>query len=508
MGPSLLAGILIAWTVSQLLGGVFFVLAHTLAKREVEYLLFGLLCFALALMSLGIVMGTLTDSSAGWLSAARIGHAAGIGAVVFNLHFALRYSRLAYPRWVVPSIYGVALVFQLANVANLYWRPNTFIEWTTTVLGGSFVLRSAEPTPIALVFYVVTALQLGGSVALIFWAYRSGKREALIAFGGGVALCVAGVHDMLLSVAVIQHSLFLLPHAFMLYAFCVASTLVLRYGLAAGELAQAETELIHATEELRISHASLREVKGELLTKQQLAAVGELAAAIAHEVRNPLAIIMNAVASLRRPNVSDDDRKTLLSIVDEETARLNRLVSDLLRFARPTVLQHRNVDLAELAEASRPPMSHEHEIVVRLADGAPTHVEADPGLLRGALENLIENACQASPAGSTIQVTIGSAAIGEIPCARVEVRDRGAGMEASILSRALDPFFTTRPSGTGLGLPIVQRVARAHGGVLEMESTPGEGTTAALVLPLEQPEQLEPPPTSGLGNLLAERDAR
>jgi signal transduction histidine kinase len=507
MGPNLLAGIVIAWTIAQLLGGVFFVLAHTLAKREAEYLLFGLLCFALAVMSGSLAMGTLTDSAHGWLQAAKLGHASGIAAVVVNLHFALRYSRLAYPRWSLFAIYALALGFQLANGIGLWWRPDTVIEWTTRVMGGWFVLRSAEPTPIAVVFYVIAAFQLGASVALIFWAYRSGKREALIAFCGGVALCVAGVHDMLLSLAVIQHSLFLLPHAFMLYAFSVASTLVLRYGTAAGELAQAETELIYAAEELRISHASLREVQGELLTKQQLAAVGELSAAIAHEVRNPLAIIMNAVASLRRPNVSDEDRMTLLGIVDEETARLNRLVSDLLRFARPTVLQRRNVDLAELAEASRPPMCLDHEIVVDVTEGAPTHVEADPALLRGALENLIENACQATPAGSTIAVTIGSAAIGDAPCARVVVRDRGAGMEASILSRALDPFFTTRPSGTGLGLPIVQRVARAHGGVLEIESTPGEGTQAALILPIVQPELVEPPP-SGLGNLVSEREAR
>jgi signal transduction histidine kinase len=506
MGPNLLAGILIAWTIAQLLGGVFFVLAHTHAKREAEYLLFGLLCFALALMTGGLVLGTLTDSASGWLRAAQLGHGAGIAAVCLNLHFALRYSGRPYPAWLVRGVYAFAGVFELANLSGLWWRPDTVIAWKTQVMGGWFVLRSAEPTPIAYVFYVVTAAQLAAGVFLIFSAYRSGKREALIACIGGVALCLAGVHDILLSVALIQNSLFLLPHAFMLYAFSVASTLVLRYGLAAGELAQAETELIHAAEELRISHASLREVQGELLTKQQLAAVGELAAAIAHEVRNPLAIIMNAVASLRRPNVSDDDRKMLLSIVDEETARLNRLVSDLLRFARPTVIQRAQVDLAELAEASRPPACHEHVIVVGVDAGAPTHVEADPGLLRGALENLIENACQATPAGSTIDVSIGSAAIGDARCARVQVKDSGSGMEASILSRALDPFFTTRPSGTGLGLPIVQRVARAHGGVLEIESTPGEGTRAALILPLVQPEVTEPPPQSGLA-LFSEREA-
>jgi hypothetical protein len=273
--------------MTQLLGGGFFVLAHARAKREAEYLIFGLLCFALALMTGALVFGTLTDSDAHWLAAARFGHAAAIAAIALNLHFALRYSGWSHPDWLVRAVYVVAGVFELANLAGWWWQPDTVKKWTTDVMGGSFVLRSAEPTFIASVFYVVTAAELVACVCLIFSAYRSGKREALIACLGGVGLCLAGVHDILLSVAVIQHSLFLLPHAFILYAFTVASTLVLRYGLARGELAQAETELIQAAEELRISHASLREVQGELLTKQQLAAVGELSAAISSSTRSP-----------------------------------------------------------------------------------------------------------------------------------------------------------------------------------------------------------------------------
>ncbi len=506
MGPHVLAGILIAWAIAQVLGGGFFVLAHARAKREVDYLLFGLLCFALAVMTAGLAFGTLQDSAPAWLSAAEVGHAGGIAAVALNLHFALRYSERKHPQLLVLGVYGIAAAYEIVNVAGLWWRPDTFTTWTTQVMGGSFVLRSSEPTWFASSFYLITAVELLASIALLFSAYRFGKREAWIACVGGIALCAAALNDILLAIGLVHDSLFLLPHAFMVYAFSVATTLVLRYGLAAGELEQAETHLMQAAEELRISHASLREVQGELLTKQQLAAVGELAAAIAHEVRNPLAIIMNAVSSLRRPNVSDADRQMLLSIVDEETGRLNRLVSDLLRFARPTVIQRSNVDLAELCEASRPPGCRDHQIEVQLREGAPTHVEADAGLLRGALENLIENACQATPSGGTIRVSVGSAAIGETSCARVEVRDEGAGMEASILSRALDPFFTTRPSGTGLGLPIVQRIARAHSGVLEMESSPGDGTTAALILPISLPEVAEVPPISGL-SVLTEREA-
>jgi hypothetical protein len=136
MGPNLLAGILIAWTIAQLLGGVFFVLAHTHAKREAEYLLFGLLCFALALMTGGLVLGTLTDSASGWLRAAQLGHGAGIAAVCLNLHFALRYSGRPYPAWLVRGVYAFAGVFELANLSGLWWRPDTVIAWKTQVMGG------------------------------------------------------------------------------------------------------------------------------------------------------------------------------------------------------------------------------------------------------------------------------------------------------------------------------------------------------------------------------------
>lgn len=206
MGPNLVAGVLIAWAMTQLLGGGFFVLAHARAKREAEYLLFGLLCFALSLMTAALVFGTLTDSDADWLRATQLGHGAGVLAVCLNLHFALRYSGWSYPAWLVRAIYAVAAVFELANLTGFWWRPDTVIQWTTHVMGGSFVLRSAEPTAIASVFYVVTAAELAASVGLVFFAYSSGKREALFACFGGVVLCLAGVHDILLAVAVVQDS--------------------------------------------------------------------------------------------------------------------------------------------------------------------------------------------------------------------------------------------------------------------------------------------------------------
>ena len=242
------------------------------------------------------------------------------------------------------------------------------------------------------------------------------------------------------------------------------------------------------TDELRSSHAELRVVQSELVTKNQLAAVGELAAAIAHEVRNPLAVIVNAVAGLRRAPGSEEDRGILLSIVDEEAARLNRLVTDLLRFARPVNVKRSPVSLLELANRSRSQATDGHEIVVTIADDpAIQTVWVDPSLFRLVFDNLVQNACQAMKGGGRVDITVTRGNLGMTPAVSIRIKDHGHGMEPEVRERALDPFFTTRPSGTGLGLPIVQRILEAHGGELLIDSQEREGTSVTLNLPLGAP---------------------
>jgi signal transduction histidine kinase len=242
------------------------------------------------------------------------------------------------------------------------------------------------------------------------------------------------------------------------------------------------------TDELRRSHEELQVMQDELVKKQQLAAVGELAAAIAHEVRNPLAVIVNALAGLRRPRVSSEDRSTLLNIVDEETGRLNRLVTDLLRFARPVNLNRSAVSLVELAGRSQAAGRSQHEIEVDIPDDPDLQtVWVDPGLFRVIFDNLVDNACQSMPNGGTVSIRARRDMLGTAPAIRIEIRDTGRGMEAEVLQRATDPFFTTRPSGTGLGLPIVHRILEAHGGEMQIETEPGEGTTVTLRIPMGPP---------------------
>src|SRR5690606_24538929 len=126
------------------------------------------------------------------------------------------------------------------------------------------------------------------------------------------------------------------------------TTLPVRYKSKDQQLEVANSDLAQAAEELRNSYVELQVVQDRLTGKEQLAQVGELAAAIAHEVRNPLAIIVNACASLRRSQLAEDDRTMLLGIVEEEAARLNRLVTDLLRFARPVKVNRSPVAMTVL----------------------------------------------------------------------------------------------------------------------------------------------------------------
>ena len=250
----------------------------------------------------------------------------------------------------------------------------------------------------------------------------------------------------------------------------IAATISTRYASVAGELDRRTTELRTRTRELRRSYEDLRAAQEELVKKEQLAVVGELAAVIAHEVRNPLAIIANAVAGLRKQAISREDHETLLAILDEETSRLNRLVTDLLRYARPVNVQRQQFMLRRSARAraraSRRPRSgrSKSSSCVDAADvGASGATRTS--CARSSTTS-IDNAVQAMGGGGTLTVRMRSDTKEGVDGVAVDIIDTGEGMDTQVRSRARDPFFTTRPSGTGLGLAIVDRIVDAHGGQL------------------------------------------
>jgi len=122
-------------------------------------------------------------------------------------------------------------------------------------------------------------------------------------------------------------------------------------------------------------------------------------------------------------------------------------------------------------------------------DGDPDiqTVWVDPSLFRLVFDNLVQNACQSMRGGGRVDILVTRSKMHSGPAVSIQIKDHGHGMETEVRERALDPFFTTRPSGTGLGLPIVQRIVEAHGGEIEIESEEGEGTSVTLLLPLGAP---------------------
>lgn len=487
-----LSGMLSAWAVAQLALSLFFILAYSFSRREHEYFIFGLLCLSLAVSSAGEAYQYAQTDLAAKLLGDRITHSSAIVAAALNLHFALSFvPGPATSRRTAGLLYGLACGYLLLLWTGGWWQPGGALTHDSFLFGERVVTVVQQANWLGKSFYVVASVETAVAAAVLVTAYRNGQREVGAAILGILCILPAVGNDAALASGFIAKAVPLLPHAFLLYAFGVAATLLLRYRVGKSELEKAARSLQERTDELRHSYAELRLVQSELVTKKQLAAVGELAAAIAHEVRNPLAVIVNAVAGLRRSAVRDEDRSMLLGIVDEEAARLNRLVTDLLRFARPVSVKRLPVSLLELANRSRSSaMLDGHQIVVHIADDADLQtVWVDPSLFRLVFDNLVENACQAMKAGGTVQIAVQRGLLRAEPAVRIEIADSGQGMEPGVRERALDPFFTTRPSGTGLGLPIVHRIVEAHGGEIQLDSQEGRGTTVILLLPLGPPAE-------------------
>jgi signal transduction histidine kinase len=237
---------------------------------------------------------------------------------------------------------------------------------------------------------------------------------------------------------------------------------------------------------LEQSYEQLRRTQDAMVHKEQLAAVGELSAVIAHEVRNPLAILKNAVSALRQRAIGAEDHRVLLGIVNEETERLARLVRDLLAYARPLSPSRsptRLRELIELAWSDGRLARARGEATLDLDIPPRTAVMVDRNHAAHAIANVLENALVANAGQGTVRVRAEPVKHGDGAHIAIEIADDGPGMEPAVLAKAREPFFTTRPAGTGLGLAIVERVVRGHDGTLELESTPGAGTRVRLSFP-------------------------
>jgi len=237
--------------------------------------------------------------------------------------------------------------------------------------------------------------------------------------------------------------------------------------------------------------SDLRRLEQHMRRAERLATVGQLAAGIAHEIRNPLASISGSIELLRQAPVASDDDRTLMAIVHREIGRLNELVGDLLNYANPRPSQPVDFDLGvlvrETVQVSRAdPASAGAGVEIEAAAEEPLPVHADPSKLRQVVWNLVRNAADAAAAaggGKHVRVDARRVVDRGQDQVAITVEDDGPGIEPERIGRIFDPFYTTKQKGTGLGLATCHAVVAEHGGRIDVESEVGKGTKVVVRLP-------------------------
>jgi two-component system CheB/CheR fusion protein len=227
----------------------------------------------------------------------------------------------------------------------------------------------------------------------------------------------------------------------------------------------------------------------QLVQQASLARVGELAAVVAHEVRNPLAGIKGAMQVLMTRRPPGDSEITVMQDVVARIDSLSELINDLMVYARPSPPKLGTVELRALVAEAVTMVRRDPGVVIDVVPGKQIPLTGDANLLRAALLNLLLNAAQAAaPVG---HVTVTARQTGDV--AIVEIQDTGPGIPRDVRERIFEPFFTTKARGGGLGLPTARRTTELHGGTLSLECPAAGGTLAVLKLPVTGPSVSVPP---------------
>ena len=233
--------------------------------------------------------------------------------------------------------------------------------------------------------------------------------------------------------------------------------------------------------------SQLKTMEREMQKHERLVSLGKMAAGVAHEVRNPLSSIKGLATLLGSRFAAGSEDQQSASLLIKEVERLNRSITELLNFARPLPLKREPLEMATLIGNSLQLIDSDAQAlkvrtVGQIAPELPT-ILADGDRLTQVFLNLYLNSLQAMEGGGTLTVTAGLDT--EEGRVRIEVRDTGCGIAPEIIDRIMDPYFTTKPQGTGLGLALVHKIIDEHQGTVQVTSQPGEGTTVTITLPVE-----------------------
>ena len=244
----------------------------------------------------------------------------------------------------------------------------------------------------------------------------------------------------------------------------------------------------------------VRRLERQARMQQRLAAVGEMAAGIAHEIRNPLASMSGSIQVLRQDLALNEEQAQLMDIVVRESDRLNETIRSFLTYARPQRFALTRLDLTVLLRDVATLLRHsaeigaDHRIEVETPDG-PVWCEADDTQLRQVVWNLASNGVRAMQAGGRLQLSARTEEDGSVS---LRVQDEGRGMHPDELDTLFQPFVSSFAKGTGLGLAIVHRIVQEYGGTIEVSSTPGHGTTFCVRLPQHATSHLSLDDTLGV----------
>jgi len=260
----------------------------------------------------------------------------------------------------------------------------------------------------------------------------------------------------------------------------------LTYQMAAESREQAHRAQ-RTAEDLATANRRLNEAEAAVRRTERLAALGQLTAGLAHELRNPLGTIRASAEMLgKRASAGDEIAAELTCYITAEVERANLLVTRFLDFARPLSLRKASSDVNAMVDRAVEAVARENsgrgERIHKNLDPTVMPIHADPDLLERVLVNLIVNALEASPPDATVTVKTRQAGAS----VEITVLDRGQGVAVEHREQIFNPFFTTKPTGVGLGLAISARIVGEHGGVIRVDSEPGRGAAFTVSLPVGQ----------------------
>jgi two-component system sensor histidine kinase HydH len=262
-------------------------------------------------------------------------------------------------------------------------------------------------------------------------------------------------------------------------------------GMLSEREAKHRARLEETARELREQADRIIRIEGQLRRSERLSTLGELAAMLAHEIRNPLGSIRGATEILGDDYKPGDRKAEFVQIIIRESDRLNRVVENFMRLGRAPLSPMTSCDVMEELRAVVTLARLEARgrgVTLKLEDTRLPFIEADGERLRQAFLNLVLNALQATPAGGhvTVGASVKNPGADSPGAMEIVVADTGIGIPPDVLENVFRPFFTTREAGTGLGLAITKKIIDAHGGAIAIESEPGKGTVVRVSLPLGQ----------------------